>query len=165
MIEKNGITYKFLSTESEVQQMYRLSARKEIAAWTGCPLIPPRIRGYASKRLIVVAKDCENLVGFLQFIRRKDGFNVIHYHVVAPEYQGRGVALTMARCIPPHLSRRSSPTTFGLKTSTRNLVCSCAVSNIARRIVQGKITSIKYLYTNLSATNEEVSNHLIGRYG
>ncbi len=109
MIEKNGITYKFLSTESEVQQMYRLSARKEIAAWTGCPLIPPRIRDYASKRLIVVAKDCENLVGFLQFIRRKDGFNVIHYHVVAPEYQGRGVALTMARCIPPPFVAKVKP--------------------------------------------------------
>lgn len=110
MIEKDGIVYKFLTTEDEVQQMYRLSARKEIAAWIGCPLFPPRIRDYARKQEIVVAKDCDKLVGFLQFIRRKDGFYVLHFLVVAPEYQGRGIALTLAQCIPPHLLQRLSRT-------------------------------------------------------
>lgn len=105
-MNRNGIEYKFLTTENEVEQMYRLMARKEIGEWTGTPLFPPMIRDAARKKGIIIAKDDDKLIGFIQFTKRKDGFNAIHVRGVAPEYQGRGIASQLTKLIPPpHIAK------------------------------------------------------------
>lgn len=102
------IKYKYLTTEDEVQQLYKLMALPEIYKWTGVPLFPPMIRESAKKKQIIVAKDGDKLVGFIQSNKNKEGYNVIHYHCVHPNYQGNGIASRLSKFIPPLTWRNAS---------------------------------------------------------
>lgn len=95
------ITYKYLTTEDEVQQVYKLMAIPSIYKFTGPPLFPPSIRDSARKRHIIVAKDGDRVAGFINFNKNKEGYSVIHYSVTSPDYQRRGIALALTRHVPP----------------------------------------------------------------
>ena len=63
-----------LSKEEEVQGLYRLQAIQEIYEWTGVPSFPPQIRERARKRNIIIAKDKDKVIGWVDFNLCKDGF-------------------------------------------------------------------------------------------
>lgn len=97
------ITYKYLSTEDEVQQVYKLMAIPAIYKFTGPPLVPPAIRNGAKKLHFIVAKSGDRVVGFINFNKNKDGYSVVHYRVTHPDYQRMGIALGLTRYVPPPL--------------------------------------------------------------
>lgn len=96
----SDITYKYLTKESEVQQLYKLMSMEEIHRWTGVPLFPPMIREAAKKRQIIVAMNEDNLIGFILFNKNKAGYNVIHYHIVHPDFQRHGIASKLVSFVP-----------------------------------------------------------------
>ena len=98
----NEIIYKHLTTKDEVEQCYRLTAEvRDINHWLGGGVIPPIIVEYAKKRCLIVAKDKDKVVGFVQFNTRKDRTSVIYHYCVHPDYRGQHIGSTLCKKVPP----------------------------------------------------------------
>lgn len=106
-MDAKDIKYKYLTTEDEVQQVYKMMSIPEIAQWTGTPLFPPFIREGAKKKQFIVAKYEDRVVGFINAnYNKKLKYNVIHYRCVHPEFQGMGIASRLTKLIPPpHMAK------------------------------------------------------------
>lgn len=135
------ITYKYLSTEDEVQQVYKLMAIPAIYKFTGPPLVPPAIRNGAKKLHFIVAKSGDRVVGFINFNKNKDGYSVVHYRVTHPDYQRMGIALGLTRYVPPPYFAKCKLDNLPIQALYRKLGMVC-VGVETRQNKKGKIYKV-----------------------
>lgn len=101
-----AIEYKYLAHEDEVQQVYKLSSLKENSYMLGGAILPPILRENAMKKECIIAKDGDDVIGFIQFHKRKDGVTTIYHRAVHPDYRGQGIAYKLSRFLhPPYIAK------------------------------------------------------------
>lgn len=103
------IKFKYITNEDEVQQVYKLSNMKENVYMLGGGIVPLILRENAAKKEIIIAKDGEKVVGFIQFHKRKDHITTIYHRAVHPQYRGMHIAFRMSKLIPPPYMAKCRP--------------------------------------------------------